>query len=152
MSEEKRWLRVTACENIPAREGRVVEVAGRQVAIFNLGERFLAVENRCLHREGPLADGIVAGTMVACPLHAWKIDLETGKAVDHPEVETCVERFATRVEDGIISIETPLSSAQPCAVETRREHADRPLRWVQRRPLSSAPTSPALPPTLGGNF
>ena len=148
MSEERKWVRVTACENIPAREGRVVEVGGRSIAIFNLGERFLAVENRCPHREGPLADGIVAGTTIVCPLHAWKIDLETGKAVNHPGAENCVERFATRVEDGIILLEVPLTSLQPCTAETRREHADRPLRWVQRRPLSSAPS---LSPSIG-NF
>ena len=53
------WTRVTACDNIPPREGRAVSLAGREIAIFNLGDRFLAVDNQCPHRAGPLADGIV---------------------------------------------------------------------------------------------
>ena len=32
-----KWIRVTACGNIPPREGRAVSVAGREIAIFNLG-------------------------------------------------------------------------------------------------------------------
>jgi len=67
MTEDATWMRITACANIPVREGRVTVVRGRHIAIFNVGDRFLAVENRCPHRGGPLvatfptrvADGIV---------------------------------------------------------------------------------------------
>src|ERR1700687_1010300 len=68
-STHPRWIRITEPENIPLREGRGVEVDGHQIALFNLGDRFLAVENRCPHRGGPLSDGIVAGDVVVCPLH-----------------------------------------------------------------------------------
>ena len=73
-----RWVRLASCDSIPLREGRAVRVAEREIAVFNLGDRFLAVDNECPHRGGPLADGIVSGAAVVCPLHAWKIDLETG--------------------------------------------------------------------------
>ncbi len=43
------WVRVTTCDNIPLREGRAVIVGGRELAIFNLGDRFLATDNRCPH-------------------------------------------------------------------------------------------------------
>ena len=43
---EGRWVRVTPCDNIPPREGRAALVGGREIAIFNLGDRFLAVDNR----------------------------------------------------------------------------------------------------------
>ena len=49
-----------------------------EIAIFNLGDRFVAVDNRCPHQGGPLCDGIVAGDSVVCPLHAWKVNLDTG--------------------------------------------------------------------------
>ena len=108
---ERRWVRVTACENIPPREGRAALVGDREIAIFNLGERFLALENRCPHEGGPLCDGIVAGTAVVCPLHAWKVDLETG-AVRRPVSERpCVPTYATRVEDGVVLVEVPVSTA-----------------------------------------
>ena len=56
------WVRVTAVENVPLREGRAVRVGDDEIAIFNLGDRFVAIENACPHRGGPLADGIVSGS------------------------------------------------------------------------------------------
>ena len=96
------WVQVTACENIPLREGKAVELSGRHIAIFNLGGTFLAIENRCPHRGGPLSDGIVSGSKVICPLHAWAFDLSTGSVVNHPETQACVATFAVRVEEGVL--------------------------------------------------
>jgi len=101
MNREK-WVRIAYCREIPLREGRAVKVGNREIAIFNLGERFLAVENRCPHKGGPLADGIVSGSTVVCPLHAWKISLETGEGVSGPSASSCVETFPVQVEDGIV--------------------------------------------------
>jgi nitrite reductase (NADH) small subunit len=129
---EKQWFRITACENIPVREGKVAEIAGHQIAIFNLGDRFLAVENRCSHRGGPLADGMVSGNSVVCPLHAWKYDLLSGAVENHPESQACLATFPVRVEAGIISVELPpIAHAQTSAASCER--ADRPVRWVQRK-------------------
>ena len=101
----RRWLRITACENIPPREGRAVKVGDSEFALFNLGDRFLAVDSRCPHKAGPLCDGIVTGTSVVCPLHAWKVNLETGQ-VERPANETgCVRTYPTLVEDGIVLVE-----------------------------------------------
>ena len=104
---EPRWVRVTTLDNIPLREGRAVTIADHEIAIFNLGDRFLATENRCPHRGGPLCDGIVTGTAVVCPLHAWKVRLDTG-AVERPSAQTeCVRTYPTRVEDGIVLVQVP---------------------------------------------
>jgi nitrite reductase (NADH) small subunit len=119
-----RWIRVTTTDSIPRREGRAVTIAGRQLAIFNLGpstalgaDRFLAVENRCPHQGGPLADGIVSGCTVVCPLHAWKVRLDTGN-VDRPAVhQECVRTFGTRVEDGIVMVQLPVLAHTPDGAE-----------------------------------
>ena len=105
MSETNTWVRIGYCRDIPLREGRAVKVGNREIAVFNLGDRFLAVDNRCPHKGGPLADGIVSGTTVVCPLHSWKMSLETGKGVNGPGASSCVETFRTRVEDGIVLLE-----------------------------------------------
>jgi nitrite reductase (NADH) small subunit len=102
MKETKTWVRVARCNDIPQREGRAVQVGNREIAIFNLGGRFLAVDNRCPHKGGPLADGIVSGATVVCPLHAWKISLETGEGLSSASASSCVETFRTRVEHGVI--------------------------------------------------
>jgi len=98
---------VTPCESIPLREGRAVTLAGRDIAIFNLGDRFLATDNQCPHQGGPLCDGIVAGDAVVCPLHAWKVRLDTG-AVERPAAQPgCVETYPTKVEGGIVMLGLP---------------------------------------------
>lgn len=92
MKIEKTWVRITRTENIPLCEGRAVNAGSREIAIFNLGDRFLAIGNRCPHRSGPLADGIVSGDTVVCPLHAWKFSLDTGKGVNSASASSCIER------------------------------------------------------------
>ena len=109
--KETRWIQLTGVENIPLREGREVMVGTRAIAVFNLGDRYLAVDNRCPHKQGPLADGIITGAAVVCPLHGWRVNLETG-AVERPTagVGQCVRAYATRVDGGVISIEMPAAS------------------------------------------
>jgi nitrite reductase (NADH) small subunit len=104
------WIRITPAENIPPREGRAVNVGGREIAIFNVGDRFLAVDGRCPHKGGPLCDGIVAGETVVCPLHAWKIGLTTGVVERPTGIKACVHTYPTRLEHGIVLIELPLEA------------------------------------------
>ena len=119
MNESKslvnKWVRITGIENIPLREGRGVQIAGHDIAIFNLGDRILAVENKCPHRGGPLADGIVSGSNVVCPLHAWKVDLASGEVVNQSMNAPCIKTYATRFENGVVLLEIPVASAIPAA-------------------------------------
>ncbi len=107
-STQPRWIRITEPENIPLREGRGIEVDGHQIALFNLGDRFLAVENRCPHRGGPLSDGIVAGAVVVCPLHAWRVCLDDGSVVKPAGETACVTSYPVRMEDGIVWVQIPV--------------------------------------------
>ena len=111
MNNTLRWVRTARCEDIPLREARAVRFGDRVIAIFNLGDRFLAVDNRCPHKGGPLSDGIVSGATVACPLHTRKVDLETGNVLNAPDSPQCVATFRTRVEDGVILLELPAKAA-----------------------------------------
>ena len=114
MKTGKQWIRITNCENIPLREGRSVKVGGHDIAVFNFGDRFLAVENRCPHNGGPLADGIVGGTTVTCPLHNWRVCLKSGMVTkpctaDSPQVRT----FPVEVRGGMVVL--GLESVQTAA-------------------------------------
>ena len=69
---------------IPMGEGREYQVAGELIAIFRERQgRLYAVQAQCPHRAGPLADGIIGGGKVICPLHALKFDLDSGGPVGH---------------------------------------------------------------------
>jgi nitrite reductase (NADH) small subunit len=75
-------LTIAPIEAIPPGEGRTFEVAGERLAVFRTrtGEVF-ATQAECPHKGGPLADGLVGGTTLICPLHTWKFDLQTGEAL-----------------------------------------------------------------------
>ena len=61
--------------------GKTVDLEGFQLALFLQADGSIhAIENRCPHKGGPLADGIVSGEHVFCPLHDWKINTKTGAA------------------------------------------------------------------------
>ena len=69
-------------ERIPLGEGREFSVQGELVAVFRVRAGGLrATQAKCPHRDGPLADGIVGGGRVICPLHAFKFGLETGQPI-----------------------------------------------------------------------
>lgn len=100
-----RWIEVGPCSDVPPREGRLVIIDGREIAVFNLGDRFTAMDNRCPHKGGPLSDGLVAGNAVVCPLHAWRINLESG-VVERPcGGADAVVTYPTRVEEGTLILE-----------------------------------------------
>src|SRR5438477_8330843 len=103
--KQQKWIRITNCENIPLREGRSLKIGECEIGVFNLGDRFLAVENRCPHRGGPLANGIVSGDSVICPLHGWKVDLQHGNVQRPAETPACIKTFRTRVEAGTLLLE-----------------------------------------------
>jgi nitrite reductase (NADH) small subunit len=95
------WIEVGTVEDIPRLGARVVRTPEGDIAVFRTADdRVFALRDRCPHKGGPLSQGIVHGHRVACPLHDWKIHLDTGFAVA-PD-EGCAARFPVRVEGGTI--------------------------------------------------
>ncbi len=96
---------VTVCDldELPIGLGRAFEVGGHRVALFRTrtGNVF-AVADRCPHKGGPLADGMLAGDQVVCPLHAFRFDPTTG-GCDQPAV--CpVATYPVEVEGGVVRV------------------------------------------------
>lgn len=79
-----RFTRVAATADLPAGEGRVVEADGREIALYNVGGAFYALENTCCHRGGPLGEGTLDGSIVTCPWHGWRFDVRTGESQNSP--------------------------------------------------------------------
>ncbi len=69
--------------DIPEGEGRVFRLKQNEIAIFRLESGMVATDNRCPHLGGPLADGIVAGDEVVCPLHGHRFNLKTGESINN---------------------------------------------------------------------
>lgn len=99
------WKPVCRVEDIPVLGSRRVNrPQGMAVAVFrNDQDQVFALLDRCPHRGGPLSQGIVFGTSVACPLHNWTIGLDTGCARAPDEGST--PRFAVKVVDGTVHLD-----------------------------------------------
>ena len=98
-------VRVAAIADVPPGDGRVVTVAGRALAVFNIDGQFFALDNTCPHRGGPLGEGDVDGAVVTCPWHGWRWDVTTGANVNNPAVRVaCVP---TAVDGDAVFVDLP---------------------------------------------
>jgi nitrite reductase (NADH) small subunit len=99
------WKPICRVDDIPVLGSRrVARPEGMAVAVFrNDQDQVFALLDRCPHKGGPLSQGIVFGTSVACPLHNWTIALDTGCARAPDEGSTT--RFAVKVEDGVVHLD-----------------------------------------------
>jgi nitrite reductase (NADH) small subunit len=97
------WLTVGRIEDIPRQGARVISAPGGNIAVFRtVDDEVFALRDQCPHKGGPLSQGIVHGKKVACPLHDWKINLDSGLAVA-PD-EGCAASFPVRVIDGVVEL------------------------------------------------
>ena len=126
MSEWKKICLVTDIPVLGSR--RVARAHGLDVAVFrNAEDGVFALLDRCPHKGGPLSQGIVFGSSVACPLHNWTIDLEGGCA--RAPDQGCTPKFSVRVENGAVHLDsTELATlatelTRPVAGPARKELA-----------------------------
>ncbi|HSR49639.1 MAG TPA: Rieske 2Fe-2S domain-containing protein [Acidobacteriota bacterium] len=91
---------VAAVEDLPEGGQMEVRAGGREIGLFHVEGQICAIDNVCLHRGGPLADGALEGCVVSCPFHAWTFDVRTGICTFNDDIRQ--ETFETRVQDGRI--------------------------------------------------
>ena len=120
------WTAICRVDDIPVLGSRrVSRASGLDVALFrNDSNAVFALLDRCPHKGGPLSQGMVFGTSVACPLHNWTIGLCTGHAAA-PD-SGCTPSFAVKVENGQVFLQTTelaqhaTDLTRPIAGPTRR--------------------------------
>jgi nitrite reductase (NADH) small subunit len=87
---------------IPVGQGRCYVVGSHEIAVFRQRDgRIFATENRCPHQQGPLAEGVLGGGRIICPLHGRQFDLETGAGSEPAE---CLRVHAVKEVEGDIFI------------------------------------------------
>lgn len=108
--EKEIYREVSKLEDIPINTGKTVRYQGLEIALFRIGQdNIRAIENRCPHKGGVLAEGIVSGEYVFCPLHDRKIDLSSG-LVQAPDTG-CVKTYKVMVQDGLVYIHFPSNAS-----------------------------------------
>lgn len=103
MTQVKQKILVAPADDLQQRIGREIVVDGNKIAVFRLSDdRIKAIGGVCPHTQGPLAEGIVSGEYVYCPLHEFKVSLIDGK-VQEPD-DGCVATYETLVEEGKVYV------------------------------------------------
>ncbi len=79
-------VKVATVKEILPGKSKVIDVKGKEVAIFNARGTFFAVDNSCLHMGGPLAEGSFdeESASVECPWHGWVYSLQSGETAFDP--------------------------------------------------------------------
>src|SRR5713226_6809574 len=98
------FVKVARTEEVPVGTARMVEVNGKEIALFNVAGSFHAIDNTCTHVGGPLCEGEVEGIEVTCPWHGAVFDVTTGQVLGPPAPES-VGRYSVRVEGSDIEVE-----------------------------------------------
>lgn len=68
-------------------EAKLVEIGDKEIALFNSGGEYFAIDNACTHVGGPLCEGDLEGHTVICPWHGAEFDITTGEALTPPAEE-----------------------------------------------------------------
>lgn len=97
------FITVATTDEIKPGDRMVIEVDMHRIAVFNVDNRYYAIEDMCTHDEGPLAEGELRGTVIECPRHGATFDITNGKALTMPATQPA-PRYETRVVDGEVQI------------------------------------------------
>lgn len=103
---EDGFVIIAEASSIPPGGSIRAEVAGHQIAIFNDGGTFHAIQDFCTHRYAPLSEGSLQSGQVMCPWHRSCFDLKTGKVTDGP-AKVDLKTFEVRVSEGRVILKTP---------------------------------------------
>jgi 3-phenylpropionate/trans-cinnamate dioxygenase ferredoxin component len=104
---ETETISVCKLAELPEGEMRIVEVDGRKIGVFHCaGGDLFAIEDRCSHDDGPLAEGEFDPGLctVECPRHGSLFDLRSGKPRTLPAYRP-VEMFEVRIDDNEVKLE-----------------------------------------------
>ncbi|HEY7251569.1 MAG TPA: Rieske 2Fe-2S domain-containing protein [Thermoleophilaceae bacterium] len=113
-------LIVAPVSEFPPGTRRLVDVGGRSIGVFHVGDRFFGIRNRCPHQGGPLCKGHLLGNVVAdrpgsarvendplriaCPWHGWEYDLDSGQSFMGGSAPG-VRSYGVRLEPGSALVE-----------------------------------------------
>ncbi len=98
------WVRVASADEIPAGEGKYVEVDGEPIALFHVDGQFYAISDTCTHEEASLSEGELDGEIVECALHGARFNVRTGQVVSLPAVVN-VQTYPVRVVGNDVEVE-----------------------------------------------
>ena len=97
------YLKLTTESELPRiNEAREFTLGDKTICVANVEGTITAMDNVCLHRGGPLGQGVIDRGKVICPWHGWEWNPSTGEAVHNPEAKVAV--YPVKIEHGDVLI------------------------------------------------
>jgi nitrite reductase (NADH) small subunit len=93
----------TVSEFPPINEVKEFPCGDKMVCVANVNGEFSAMDNVCLHRGGPLGQGVIEKGKVVCPWHGWQWDPKTGQAGQNPNARLAL--YPLKIENGEVLVE-----------------------------------------------
>jgi naphthalene 1,2-dioxygenase system ferredoxin subunit len=82
-----QWVDALSADELPTDDVIGVVVAGRDIAVYTVGDAVYATDNICTHGQARLCDGFLEGHEIECPLHQGKFDVRDGLPICEPVTE-----------------------------------------------------------------
>ncbi|HXY08548.1 MAG TPA: Rieske (2Fe-2S) protein [Terriglobales bacterium] len=93
----------TESELPPTGQAKEFSCGDRVICVANVNGTISAMDNVCLHRGGPLGQGVIEDNKVVCPWHGWQWDPKTGEAAQNRRAKVAV--YPLKIESGNVMIE-----------------------------------------------
>ena len=97
------WVDALSADLLPTDNVIGVVVAGRDIALYTVGDAVYATDNICTHGHARLCDGFLDGHEIECPLHQGKFDVRTGQATCAPPTEA-LRSYPVKIEGSRVYI------------------------------------------------
>ncbi len=101
---DNTWTDALSTDDLPSDDVIGLYVAGRDIAVYTVGDEVYATENLCTHGNARLCDGFLEGHEIECPLHQGKFDVRDGRPTCSPVTEA-LRSYPVKIEGGRVFLQ-----------------------------------------------
>ena len=98
------FIKVAKKSEIPEDSGKLVQVRGKDIALFKADGKVHALYAICPHQGGPLDEGGCHEGKVMCPWHGWEFDVKTGACTFNDAIKQPVFKVKEDGEDVYVEV------------------------------------------------
>jgi len=99
-----RLVKLAEANELSPDQGKLVQVEGNDIALFNVNGTYHAMGAVCPHEDGPLHEGEVDGDTIICPWHGYDFNVKTGECPVDSELRVLTYVVKTERNDVFIEV------------------------------------------------
>jgi len=100
---ESDFIEITQFNEIDAGGKLFIDINGKPIVIFKVGQELFAMDDVCTHDHGPIGEGELNEYQIVCPRHGARFDIKSGKALSGPAFVD-IRTYKVRNMNGTIEI------------------------------------------------